>query len=215
MGVCGIETEAVPLVDKDLRARASVVLAFVFIGGAIGGTLLDQIHVRSHVLHYAHPSVAGEAWWVVPEFGVAATVALLSAIGMTKRLWRASRDGVPVVVDASTFVVAYTVTGVFHRHSWIVLVVLICLWAGMVAAHRDRRAFVLTSLALAIVGPIYEGAFSSTGAFRYDVTPLVGRVPIWLPALYLNAGVLAASVARALTHVRRAERETVDVAEMP
>ena len=49
-----------------------------------------------------------------------------------------------------------------------------------------------------IVGPIYEGALSSTGTFRYDVTPLVGGVPIWLPALYLNAGVLAASAARAL-----------------
>lgn len=182
---------------RESDKRTSAVLALVFAGGAIGGTLLDQIHVRSHVLHYAHPQVAGQPWWVVPEFGVAATVALLSAVWMTKRLLHASRDSVPVVADASIFVLAYTVTGVFHRHSWIVLAVLLCLWAAMVALHRDRRAFVLMSLALAIVGPIYEGAFSSTGAFRYDVTPLVGRVPIWLPALYLNAGVLAASVAHA------------------
>jgi hypothetical protein len=212
LGVCGIETKA-PLVDKELRARAAAFLVLIFVGGGIGGTLLDQIHVRSQVLHYAHPNVAGEALWVVPEFGVAATVALLSAIWMTKRLWQASRDAVPVIADASMFVVAYTVTGVFHRHSWVVLIMLICLWAGMISLHRDRRAFVLMSVALAIAGPIYEGAFSSTGAFRYDVTPLVGRVPIWLPALYLNAGVLAASVARALT--RRPRTERPDVAEMP
>jgi len=174
-----------------------VILALVFLGGAIGGTLLDQIHVRSHVLHYAHPRFAGEAWWVVPEFGAAATVALLFTLWATKRLWRVSRDAVPIVVDASIFFVAYSASGIFHRHSWIVLVVVLCLWAAMIAFHRDRKAFVLVSLALMIVGPIYESALSSTGAFRYDVTPLVGRVPIWLPALYLNAGVLAASIARA------------------
>jgi hypothetical protein len=178
--------------------RTSTVLALLFVVGSIGGTLLDQIHVRAHVLHYAHPQVAGQPWWVLPEFGVAAMVACFSAIWMTKRLWHASRDAVPVIADASTFVVAYAVTGVFHRHSWVVLIVLIFLWAGLLFVHRDRRAFVLMSLALAIAGPIYEGAFSSTGAFRYDVTPLVGRVPIWLPALYLNAGLLAASIAHAL-----------------
>ena len=184
----------------DLSARAPgrpVTLAFIFLAGAIGGTPLDQIHVRSHVLHYAHPRLAGEAWWVIPEFGAAATVALLFATWTTKRSWSVPRDGVPIVVDASIFAVAYSVTGVLHRHSWIILVVVLCLWAAMIAVHRDRKAFVLVSLALMIAGPIYEGALSSTGAFRYDVTPLVGRVPIWLPALYLNAGVLAASIARA------------------
>jgi hypothetical protein len=185
--------------SNGLRARFSTVWVLVFAGGAIGGTLLDQIHVRSHVLHYAHPTVAGEAWWVVPEFGVAATAALLSAIWMTKRLWREPRDRVPVLADALIFVLAYMVTGVFHRHSWIVLTLAFGLWVALITIHPNRRAFIIMSIALAIVGPIYEGALSATGAFRYDVTPLVGRVPIWLPALYLNAGVLAASVARALT----------------
>ena len=189
----------------DRRSPASRVIWLVFIAGAIGGTLLDQIHVRSHVLHYAHPRAAGEAWWVVPEFGAAATVALLSAMWITKRQWRAPRDGVPIVADASTFVVAYTVTGVLHRHSWIVLIVLMGLWAALIAVHRDRRAFITMSVSLAIVGPIYEGAFASTGAFRYDVRPLIGGVPVWLPALYLIAGMLAASIARAATRARRTE----------
>jgi hypothetical protein len=201
------------IVDRPPRARGRpVMLALVFLAGAIGGTLLDEIHVRSQVLHYAHPRFAGEAWWVIPEFGAAATVALLFVIWVTKRLWRASRDVVPIVVDAAIFVVAYSVTGVFHRDSWFVLVVVLCLWAAMIAVHHDRRAFVIVSLALMIAGPIYESALSSTGAFRYDVTPLVGRVPIWLPALYLNAGVLAASIARAMTRGPRAERGTTYVA---
>ena len=194
----------------DLSGRAPgrhVTPAFIFLAGAIGGTLLDQIHVRSHVLHYAHPRFAGEVWWVVPEFGAAATVALLFAIWTTKRSWRAPRDAVPIVVDASIFVVAYSVTGVLHRHSWIILVVVLCLWVGVIAAHRERKAFVLVSLVLMIAGPIFESALSSTGAFRYDVTPLVGRVPIWLPALYLNAGVLAASIARASWRATLAETQ--------
>jgi len=51
---------------------------------------------------------------------------------------------------------------------------------------------------LAIVGPVYESTLTATGLFHYTVTPLVLRVPAWLPALYLSAGVLAASAARAL-----------------
>ena len=201
----GVETDSRADEKGEARARLPAAFVMIFVGGAIGGTLLDQIHVRSHVLHYAHPHVAGEAWWVVPEFGAAATIALLFAVWATKRFWYATRDGVPLIADASAFVLAYTITGVLHRHSWIILIVLVGLWVALITVHRERQALILMSLALAIVGPIYEGVLSSTGSFRYDVTPLVGRVPIWLPALYLNAGVLAASVARALTPSPRAD----------
>lgn len=189
--------------EEEVRPHAhrgsAAVLALVFVGGALGGTMLDQIHVRSHVLHYPHPSLSGEAWWVPPEFGAAATVAFLFAVWVTRRWGPASRDRVHVVVDASTFVVAYAVTGVLHRHSSVVLIVLLCLWGVMIFVHRAQPAFVLISVALTIAGPIYEGVLSSTGTFRYDVTPLVVNVPVWLSALYLNAGILAASFALATT----------------
>ena len=59
------------------------------------------------------------------------------------------------------------------------------------------------SVGLAVVGPLYESLLTWTGAFHYTVTPLVLRVPAWLPALYLIAGVLAASASRAISWNRR------------
>ena len=179
------------------RARLSPLLAFV--AGGIGGTLLDQIHVRSHVLRYAHPDLFGQPWWVAPQFGLAVVAILLAAILFTHRAGRTSEDADPLIADAAAFVAAYAVTGLFHRHPWPALIALCAIWAGMILVHRDRGMFVAVSLALAVVGPVYESLLTWTGAFNYTVTPLVLRVPIWLPALYLVAGSLAASTARAIS----------------
>ena len=48
--------------------------AFVFLLGAVAGTLLDQIHVRSGVLWYAHPVLFGQAFWVPLVFGAGGLV---------------------------------------------------------------------------------------------------------------------------------------------
>jgi len=177
------------------RAR---LLPVFFVGGGIGGTLLDQIHVRSHVLRYAHPDLFGQPWWVAPQFGVAVVVILVATVRFTDRVGRGSQDAVPMLADASAFVAAYAVTGLLHRHPWLVLIALCAIWVGMTLAHRDRRMFIAISLALAVVGPIYESVLTGTSAFHYTVTPLVLRVPVWLPALYLVAGTLAGSTARAI-----------------
>jgi len=179
------------------RARLIPLLAFV--AGGIGGTLLDQIHVRTNVLRYAHPDLFGQPWWVAPQFGLAVVAILLATVWFTDRAGRESRDAVPMIADAVAFVVAYTVTGIFHRHPWLVLIALCVIWAGMILVHRDRVTLVAISMALAVGGPVYESLLTWTGAFTYTVTPLALRVPIWLPALYLTAGSLAASTARAIS----------------
>jgi Protein of unknown function (DUF2878) len=157
---------------------------------------LDQIHVRARVLRYAHPFIAGQPWWVAPEFGIAVVLILVACAWIVGRI-ASSRDPVPFVADAAAFVVAYVVTGVLRRHPWAIVLVLIALWLGMLLVHRDRATRLTVSLSLAVVGPVYESLLTWTGAFHYTVTPVVLRVPVWLPLLYLNAGVLAASAARA------------------
>ena len=114
-----------------------------------------------------------------------------------------ARDHVPVALDVAAFGAAYAVTGVLHRESWLVLGILAVMWLGLISIHRDRAMLVLVSIGLAIVGPAYESIVTATHAFGYDVRPLVLRVPIWLPALYLIGGVLASSVAHALTSIDR------------
>jgi hypothetical protein len=77
------------------------------------------------------------------------------------------------------------------------------MWVALLSLHRERRTLLIVSIALAIVGPTYESALMATGAFRYDVTPLVMRAPVWLPALYLIAGVMATSVVRSIAQAER------------
>ena len=105
----------------------------------------------------------------------------------------------PFVADATAFVLAYVVTGVLRRNPWAIAVILIALWVGMLLVHGNRALLLAVSLGLAVVGPIYESLLTWTGSFHYMVTPLVLRDPAWLPLLYLNAGVLAVSAARAVT----------------
>lgn len=178
------------------RARFRLTtLAAVFFAGAIGGTLLDQIHVRAHVLHYAHPSLSGQAWWVAPQFGLTVVLVFLGVSEIVRR-W----DGTELrfLVDAAAFVLAYVVTGALKREPWLVLSLLLAIWILLLAIHRDRARLALVSIGLAVVGPAYESSLTATGVFRYEVTPLVFRVPVWLPILYLIAGVMSVSAAAAM-----------------
>lgn len=168
----------------------------MFVVGAIGGTLLDQIHVRAHVLRYAHPFLAGQPWWVAPQFGIAVVVIIVACVAIARRMVFA-RDPVPFVADGTVFAIAYVVTGVLRKYPWAIAVILFALWVGMLLVHRERALLLTISLSLAVAGPIYESLLIWTGAFHYTVTPLVLRDPAWLPLLYLNGGVLAASAARA------------------
>ena len=176
------------------RSRALLFLG-VFVAGSVGGVLLDQIHVRWHVLAYAHPDLAGQPWWVAPQFGLAVVAIMVVAFRISGR---SVRDGVPLAVDSLAFVAAYFATGLLHRHPWVVLIVLLALWAGLLVIHRDRAPLIAMSIVLVVAGPVYESLLTWTGAFHYTVGHLVLRVPFWLPALYLNAGVLTAAAARAM-----------------
>lgn len=109
----------------------------------------------------------------------------------------------PFVADAAVFALAYAVTGVLRRYPWAIAVILVVLWVGMLLVHRDRVQLLTVSLGLAVAGPVYESLLTWTGAFHYTVTPLVLRDPVWLPLLYLNAGILATSAARAMLTVRQ------------
>jgi len=183
----------------------------VFVIGGIGGVLLDQIHVRAHALRYAHPDLAGQPWWVAPQFGLA-VIAILWAAAAAGRS-REVTDRVPLWVDAGAFIAMYASTGVLHRHPLTTTVALAAVWVMLLVGHKDRARIVAISMVLAIVGPVYESALTWTGAFRYTVSPLVFRVPIWLPVLYLNAGVLAGATARALaSELVRARVRTVEPA---
>jgi hypothetical protein len=181
---------------SSMRAQLALFLAV-----AVGGTLSDQIHVQFDVLSYATPQLFGQPLWVPLVFGTAA----LLTVNSYGRLFRGLSPEPPrpsrraVLLAALEFVAAYLATGLFRGHPAALTVGLALAWVAVVAVRPsfDQVAYGLVS---AITGPLAEFAISSSGVFAYH-EPDFARVPVWLPALYLHAAVLARVV-----HLRYFER---------
>jgi hypothetical protein len=165
------------------------VLSALFAGGAVGGTLLDQIHVRWNVLSYSDPALLGQAWWVWPQYGIATTLAFFAAIPF---VFSVNMDR-PVIRDFLWFVIAYLVTAILQKSPLLVTLLLIIIWSARVVSSKYRVRTVTYCLALASIGTAYELALTQLGAFSYHHPNIFG-LPIWLPSLYLHAGLFALGV---------------------
>jgi hypothetical protein len=168
----------------------------LFLFGAVGGAVVDQIHVRSGVLTYRTPRLAGQAWWVGPQFGVAAFPILESARVAGRRTPEPSPR--TLVSGGAWFLGAYLASGVFRRRPRLLASAFIVTWlARMVRRRDDRLAVGIYALLLAAAGTAIESGWSSTGSFTY-ADPDVAGVPLWLPGLYVHGAPLAVDVARKL-----------------
>jgi len=176
--------------------------AFVFLLGAVVGTLLDQIHVRFGVLWYAHPVLFGQAFWVPLVFGAGGLVLVNSHAALIALGGGRPAPPGPRAAQATLFVGAYLLTGIAADRPRLVLGVLTAAWLVRVALSPSRE-LVLAGLAFAVGGPLFEAALAATGGFSYDRPDLFG-VPCWLPALYLHASLLTRVVYLAIAGPRRA-----------
>lgn len=158
-----------------------------FVVGGIVGALLDQIHVRYGVLHYPHPVLFDQAWWVVPLFG-AATLAILSGARMFITRFPATREH-RVAGSLAWFVAAYWASGVWQAHPN-ALAVAYVIGLLLHTTHLPTLGF---AVLLAACGCAFEAWLSSTGAFTYSF-PDVAGLPIWLPGLYLQGAPAALAV---------------------
>ena len=211
------------LSDRTWLMRDVVLLV---LGGGIAGTLLDQIHVQSGTLQYRAPELAGQAWWVLPQFALLlAAVVWTSTLIVARTRPRADTALEPVpgrawtrpplmriVVDATWFAFAYAISAapatVFDRDdetTRVVVLVVLALIAAIRLVLRGDRRVALVALGLTIGGPAYEATISSLSWFWYHDADLLG-VPLWLPALYACGAPLAASVGMLLDAHGRAAR---------
>jgi Protein of unknown function (DUF2878) len=167
-------------------------LAVCFLLGAALGTLLDGIHVYGDVESYEDPSFGRWAWFVPLEFGLAGVAAGLAIPPIERiagppalpRFSAARRAG-----ETALFAAAYAATAVLDGDAavWVA--------AGLAALLAVRLltssvpgdwAYALTG---AVLGPAAEIAILQTGAFEY-AHPDVAGIPVWLPALWANGGLL-------------------------
>jgi hypothetical protein len=167
-------------------------LAACFVLGAAVGTLLDGIHVYGDVESYSAPGFGEWAWFVPLEFGLAGLAAgvAIPAIERTAGPALPPRfDPAVRVGELALFTAAYLATALFDGDGawWLAaaLTALVLVRLALVPVPGDWAY----ALAGAVLGPAAEIAILQTGAFEY-AHPDVAGLPIWLPALWANGGLL-------------------------
>jgi hypothetical protein len=181
-------------------------VALAFVAGAVLGTALDQIHVHSGLTYYTHPVALGAAWWVPLVFGSAAVLLAL----VPAQVSRAFLPPPParlstvraVLEDFILFVAAYFATGLLAAWPRATLLLLVgaalarLVMAASSATSPPRELAVggIICLTTAIVGPLVERLITLGGGFGYTRP---AEVFLWLPPLYLFAGLLGRSIGRA------------------
>ncbi len=167
-------------------------LATCFAIGALVGTALDGIHLLGDVLSYETESFGDWAWFVPIEFGLAGVAAGIAIP------WIERAVGPPVfpplgvarrAAELLLFAAAYGATALWDGDGapWVTAGLL-----GLVAGRlvlAPLRGDLVYALAAALLGPLGEIAILGTGAFDY-AHPDVAGIPMWLPALWANGGLL-------------------------
>jgi len=167
-------------------------LAVCFLLGAAYGTLLDGIHLYGDAESYRDPVFGRWAWFVPIEFGFAGLAAGLAVPVIERRFGppEPPRFGIARRVgETALFTAAYVATALFDGDGapWLAAGLLALLALRLVVAPvRGDWAY---AAAAAVLGPAAEIAILQTGAFDY-AHPDVAGIPIWLPALWANGGLL-------------------------
>jgi hypothetical protein len=178
--------------------------------GALVAVPLDLLHVVTGVLSYSAPDpwmpLGKQAWWAIPLF-VAAGLALglghrFAAAPLSERLtgraappttWGGAAAGVACVIAA------YASSGLLQRWPVATLLLYVAAFVAVLWAveHAARPSLALHAVGTAVVGPVVEALISGTGAFQYARPDALG-VTMWLPGIYLHAGVASHLLDRAL-----------------
>ena len=167
-------------------------LAACFALGAVVGTLLDGIHLLGDVLSYETHTFGEWAWFVPLEFGVAGVLAglVIPAIERAVGPPTPARPTLALrVAELVLFAAAYGATALWDGDGapWLTfeLTALLAVRLWLVPVPGDW----VYAAAAELLGPLGEIAISATGAFDY-ANPDFAGIPMWLPALWANGGLL-------------------------
>jgi len=160
--------------------RPTLILAGV---GATLGVLLDGLHSHFGATSYTNPVFAKAAWWAPLLFAGAYTAGAV-------RPWIDRRPILPPwkpVLAMGLFVVAYALTvAPLDVSSRVAL--LIATFATGFHFCDPSRACLIVALVGSFSGPFVESLLIRAGTFVHHEAHVAG-VPVWLPVLYMNAGV--------------------------
>lgn len=166
--------------------------------GAVAGTLCDRMHFLGGAVLYRSGALGGQPLWVPPLFAGAALGLVYghrfccARFGAAPPLVRRAELAAKLLL----FLAAYAATALWHAHPWLLVA---ALGVGFVplAARERYRGFLPYALGCGLAGISVEGVLTSAGAFAHARPELFG-VPLWLPLLYLWAGLFGAALDRFL-----------------
>ena len=167
-------------------------LAACFAIGAVAGTLLDGIHLLGDVLSYESEAFGEWAWFVPLEFGLAGVAAGIAIPAIERAAGPPSSPRFGPgrrAAELLLFAAAYGATALWDGDGapWVTLALVALVTARLVLAPvTGDWAY---ALAAAVLGPLGEIAILATGAFEYAHPDFAG-IPMWLPALWANGGLL-------------------------
>ncbi len=167
--------------------------------GATVGSSLDAIHTHTGTTQYAHPLFFRMAWWVPPEFALAAV-----AIGLARPLWERvllrqtlSPPVWSVALGMGMFVLAYALSGILP-FDWTTRSLVLVVIFGAVWAICDRTALgVFLAGSTALLGTSTEIALVRLDLFSY-LHPNLSVVAGWLPWLYATAAIAVGNLGKRL-----------------
>ena len=162
----------------------------LFVCGGVAATLCDAHHVLWGVVWYPG---GGQPWWVFLLMGTSSLVLVggykLARLGETSI---APRD---IAGPGAWFLGTYLATGPFAPWPYTLAMALLATFLWRVRDEPARAWFL--PLGAMLGGSVVEATISGAGLFSY-LSPVVWKVPAWLPFLYLHVGLSARAIARAM-----------------
>jgi hypothetical protein len=175
-------------------------MLWLFLLGAILGTVLDAFHVYSYVEQYPRPAFLGVAWWVPLLFGFAAI-----AIGYSHPFIdplihnvRYHRRLAISIAELAWLLLAYLIAASpISSQAKSILLSLIYFNFWLLTGRGWQN--LLLSLVTAITGTLVEMTLVAAGAFSYLQPDILG-VPYWLPFMYACASLAIGDLGRSLMY---------------
>jgi hypothetical protein len=177
--------------------------AALFLLFTLVATAVDAVWVRLGVIVYTTPVVGGQAWWAPLQYGSAALVLVLALRRLAPRSLvsaQGQRDPrTDVIISGTLFVAAQLTGGVLDSHAAWATGTILMMWCVRLLLEGPIGAGTVLLLAacasVAVGGTVAEIVIGALGLMQYRHRELRG-VPFWLPALWLQAGVLGRDIVR-------------------
>ena len=166
------------------KLRASA-YPLVFLTGAGLGTFWNQFHVRAGALHYAHPLIARQPWWVPLEFGALLVVGVTLIVALGDPVPKHASPRV-AQLEAVWLTMLFAFSAFFDSHPWVV-------FAALGVALLTRGGDILVAIgpnwvpaaALLVGGPVLELMLTRAGLYAYR-TSQIGLLPAWTVLLWAS-----------------------------